>query len=269
MSSADFAPSIDLRGDLAYVTSSENHTVAAEVLDRSAAVAHAIAQLFPGVDAVVDATTKDEAIRKSRGPLEGHFAKSTKPDRDGPRGLGQECRPANPVEAAREVDDRFSEQPPEQLDLLLLPGAAGTEVLTERLVLDVIPADSHAEAQPAAGQEINVGCLPGHERGLALRKNQDPSREMDSLGDAGQMREHHERVVKWIVLGVGTRQCRRAIGMNGTEHVVVREEVVKAEVFDRSPDPPNRVRISSNLGLWVDDTDLHGLQPFHAMSSLI
>jgi len=49
--------------------------------------------------------------------------------------------------------------------------------------------------------------------------------------------------------------------VDGTEHVVVREKVVKAEILDRSPDPSNRVRISSNLGLWVDNTDLHGLQP--------
>jgi hypothetical protein len=67
--------------------------------------------------------------------------------------------------------------------------------------------------------------------------------------------------VERIVLRVRTRQRRRSIGVNGTEHVVVGEEVVKAEILDRSPYPSNRVRISSNLGLWVDNTDLHGLQP--------
>ena len=46
--------------------------------------------------------------------------------------------------------------------------------------------------------------------------------------------------------------------MNGTEHVVVGEEVVKAQVLDRSPDPPNRGRVSSKLVLGVDDADLHG-----------
>ena len=47
--------------------------------------------------------------------------------------------------------------------------------------------------------------------------------------------------------------------MNGTEHVVVGEEVVKAQVLDRSPEPPNSGRISSKLDLRVDDADLHGL----------
>jgi hypothetical protein len=66
-----------------------------------------------------------------------------------PRRLRHECGPVDRVEAAREVDDRFSEQSAEQPDLLLLPGAAGTEVLPEGLVLDVVPADSNAQAQPA------------------------------------------------------------------------------------------------------------------------
>jgi hypothetical protein len=43
----------------------------------------------------------------------------------------------------------------------------------------MVPADSHAQAQPAAGQKINIGRLPRHERGLALREDQDPGGETD------------------------------------------------------------------------------------------
>jgi hypothetical protein len=50
--------------------------------------------------------------------------------------------------------------------------------------------------------------------------------------------------------------------MERAEHVVVRENVVKAQVFDGSPDLPNRARISSKLGLRIDHTNMHGLQPF-------
>ena len=155
-----------------------DHIVRAEVFDRPAEAAHAITQPLPGVDGVVDAATEeDEAVREPGGPVERRFARSTKPDRDGPRRLRHECGSVDPVEAAREVDDRFGEQPAKQLDLLLLPGAAGTEVLPEGLVLDVVPADPHTEAQPTAGQEIDIGRLPCHERGLALRKDQDPGGE--------------------------------------------------------------------------------------------
>src|SRR2546423_594748 len=46
------------------------------------------------------------------------------------------------------------------------------------------------------------------------------------------------------------------MSMNGTEHVVVSDKVVKAQVFDRSPDPPDSRRISPKLVLRVDDPDL-------------
>jgi hypothetical protein len=48
--------------------------------------------------------------------------------------------------------------------------------------------------------------------------------------------------------------------VNGTEHVVISEKVVKAQVLDRYPDSPNSARISSKLDLRVDHTDLHGFQ---------
>jgi hypothetical protein len=147
-----------------------------------------------------------------------------------------------------------------ELDLLLLPGSAGMEVLPEGFVLDLVPADSDTEAQSTAGQEINIGRLACHERCLALRKDQDSGGELDSLGDTGQIGEHHKRVVERVVLGVGARDRRRPIGVNGTEHVVVSEKVVKAQVLDRSPDLPNSARISSKLVLRVDDANLHGLQ---------
>ncbi len=116
------------------------------------------------------------------------------------------------------------------------------------------------EAQPAAGEQIDVGRLPGHERCLALRKDQDPGGEPDPLGDAGQVGEHHERVVERVVLGVGAGQRGRPIGVHGAEHVVVGEEVVKAQVLDRLADPPDSARISAELDLRVDDADLHAPQ---------
>jgi hypothetical protein len=48
--------------------------------------------------------------------------------------------------------------------------------------------------------------------------------------------------------------------MNGTEHVVVGEEEVKAQVLHCSPNSANRGRISPKFVLRVDHADLHGLQ---------
>jgi len=146
--------------------------------------------------------------------------------------------------------------------LFLLAGAAGAEVLSEGLVLDGAPADADAEAQPASGKEIDIGGLSCHEYGLALREDQDPRRELDSFGDGGQVGEHHERVVERVVLGVGAGDRRYAIGVHGAEDVVVGEEVIKAELLDRSSDPPYRVGVPAEFGLRVDGADLHGLGPF-------
>jgi hypothetical protein len=65
--------------------------------------------------------------------------------------------------------------------------------------------------------------------------------------------------VERVVLGVGAGDLRLSIGVNGTEHVVISEKVVKAHVLDRSPNSPNSARVPSELVLRVDDADLHWL----------
>ena len=60
--------------------------------------------------------------------------------------LWYECGPVDPVEAAREVDNGFGEQAAEQLELFFLSSPRGMEVLSEGLVLDVVPADADTQA---------------------------------------------------------------------------------------------------------------------------
>ena len=115
-----------------------------------------------------------------------------------------------------------------------MPGAAVTEVLPEGFVLDLVPSDAYAQAQSTTGQKINIGRLPRDERRLTLRKDKDTRGETDSLRNGSQIREHHERVMEWVVFGVGARELRRSTGVDGAEHMVVSEEVVKAQVLNRS-----------------------------------
>lgn len=112
--------------------------------------------------------------------------------------------------------------------------------------------------QPAAGQERDIGCLPRHECRLPLGKDEDSGHEAEPRGDAGQIAEHHKRVVKWVVLGVRTGELGRPIRMDGTEHVIVREKVVKAHALDRCTYPANGRGIASELDLRIDSADLHG-----------
>ena len=109
-----------------------------------------------------------------------------------------------PVVAAGEVADGLGEQPAEELDLLPLPGAAGTEVPPEGpgLVLDVVPVDPDIQPNAVAGKEIDIGRLHRHRRCLALREGQEPGGEAEALGDAGRIGEHHhKRVAERVVLG--------------------------------------------------------------------
>ena len=51
------------------------------------------------------------------------------------------------------------------------------------------------------------------------------------------------------MLGVWAHEWRRSTGMNGSQHVVVGQEVVKAQVLGCSPESPNSGGISSKLVL--------------------
>ncbi len=132
----------------------------------------------------------------------------------------------------------------------------GWEVRFERFVC----ALGDVRLESPRGQEVDVCCLSRDERGLTLREDQDPRGEVDPLGDGGQVGEHHERVVERVVLRVRARQWRRSLGVHGTEHVVIGEQVVEAEALDRCADLTNGVGVSSKLGLWVHDADVHGPQ---------
>ncbi len=131
------------------------------------------------------------------------------------------------------------------------------EVLPKGLVLDMVPADSDAESEPTPGQEVDIGSLPRDERSLALGKDQDSGGESDPVGDASQVSEHHKRVMERIALGIGARQLRRPIGMNGTQHMFVGKKVIKAQVLDRSGKSTNCGGISMKLDLGVRDANLH------------
>src|ERR1035437_4135270 len=240
------SPGIEFGREVAWASLWTRDVLRAELLDRPAEGAHAIAQSFPGVGGAVDvAADEDEAVRETGGSIVCRLGGSTEPDRDGLRRPRHECGSVDPVEPAREVDDGFGEELAEQSDLLLLPRAASTELLTEGLVLDVVPADPNPEARWAGGEKLKIGCLPCHERCLALREDQNPGGELDSFGDGGQIGEHHERVVERVVLGIRPGEGGGSMGGTGPGRVVVGEKVAKPGPPPREPEPPHRTRIAS------------------------
>ncbi len=71
------------------------------------------------------------------------------------------------------------------------------------------------------------------------------------------MGEHDERVVERIALGIGARQRWCTIRVDCAQDVVVGENVIEAQVLDRSSELPDGGGIASKLDLRVCDTDLH------------
>ena len=150
----------------------------------------------------------------------------------------------------------FGPQPAEELDLLLTPDAAVGEVLAERLVLDGVPPDADAEAEPAFGEEVDLRRLLGDQGGLALREDDDPGHDLE-LREGGDEAEQHERLVERRVHVVGPRPSlvdRRV----GAEHVVIGEEVPVAERLDALGVGAHGAGVAAQLGLREDDADLHG-----------
>jgi hypothetical protein len=48
--------------------------------------------------------------------------------------------------------------------------------------------------------------------------------------------------------------------MNGAQHVVIGQEMSKAQVLEGQPESPNSAWISCELDLWIDSTYLHVTQ---------
>ena len=101
------------------------------------------------------------------------------------------------------------------LDLLGAAGAAVLEVHAQGLVLNEIPADADAKAQPAATENVYLGGLLGHQRRLPLRQDEDAGHQAHAGGYGGQVAHsgqrlmHHRLVVvhteEGMVIGAGVR----------------------------------------------------------------
>ena len=87
-----------------------------------------------------------------------------------------------------------------------------------------------AEAQPAAGEQVELGRLLGHEHRLALRQDQDAGDQLEALGDRAEEAEQHERLVVRHVGGVDLL-APRPVGV-AADDVLGGEQVVEAGALD-------------------------------------
>ena len=135
------------------------------------------------------------------------------------------------------------------------------ELGAHAFVLRVVPSDADRQPEPAAAQDVELGGLLGHERRLALGKDQHACEELQVLGDGGEVREQREHLVE-LVLGRERRAREpsdRAVEPTriGAEDVVERQQVIKARALDRSGERTDDRGIGADIDLRKDDAELH------------
>src|SRR5437879_1162259 len=118
---------------------------------------------------------------------------------------------------------------PHDGDLLADAAAPGVKVLVQGLVLDMVPADAHAEAQAPAGENVHRSSLLGHEGRLPLGQDDDAGDELEASRAGPKVTEENEDFVEGTLVGVRRTATELVEAFQRTaEHVVEDEQVVVA-----------------------------------------
>ena len=157
--------------------------------------------------------------------------------------------------ATVEIDHGLGPQHPHELDLLLEAAPSVVEIHPQRLVLDRVPADAETEAKAAAGEHVYLRRLLREQRRLALRRDDDSGDELEPRRHAGEVAEEHEDLVEQVLGPVRADEVGVACIVR-TEHVVVGEEVVEAEVLYGLRVLADSTGICANLRLRENDAEL-------------
>jgi hypothetical protein len=158
---------------------------------------------------------------------------------------------------ALEVNELFRPKAAEQVDLFLDAASAIAEVLSQSLVLDVIPADAHAETQAPTRQHVDRRRLLRDKSGLALREDDDARCQLEPVRRSGKEPEQHERFMKRRAVVVW-RAKLESFGMRA-EHMVVHEDVPVSRALGRLRVVANRRRVVADLRLREHSAQPHRL----------
>src|SRR6267142_4922374 len=128
-----------------------------------------------------------------------------------------------------ESHHRLGPELPHDGDLLADAASPGVKVLVQGLVLDMVPADAHAEAQAPAGENVHRSSLLGHEGSLPLGQDDDAGDELEAPRAGPNVTEQNEALVEGALVGVRrtTTELVEAL-KRAAQHVVEDEHVVVA-----------------------------------------
>jgi len=215
-----------------------------------------VEHLEPFLRRVVGSHERNPAVTDARGALDDRVYASPEPDRDLAGGQRVEPGLRNAVPLPLEADRVPAPELAHERDLLFLALAPVVEVLAERLVLDRVPSGPDPQAQPAAREYIDLGCLLGHERRLTLRQDQHCGDQLDRVRHACEVAKGHEGLVKRGVLVVGAVPPAGSVPVRA-EHVVVDQQVAIPEPLGRLGEVPDRRRVVSYFRLREYHAEFH------------
>ena len=149
------------------------------------------------------------------------------------------------MEATCVGDDLLAPEEAQHLDLLL--------------VLNRVPAHTNTEAKFAAGEDIDFGCLFGHEHRLPLRQDDD-SWDQFQMRQGCQVAKQYERLMKHATVGIAlpTGTVLRV----RTQDVVKSQQVAVPQTLGSLRIVANGRGVRADLVLWESDSYLHGENPF-------
>jgi hypothetical protein len=115
-------------------------------------------------------------------------------------------------------------------------------------------------AQASAAQDIQAGGLFGDQDRLALRQDNDAGDELDLLRNGRHITEEQKWFMKWVLVGVRPIPASGTIRI-GAHHMVVGQDVAKAQGFHRLGVVTNGMCIIAKFDLWKGNPDFHSLLP--------
>src|SRR5215207_8379261 len=176
---------------------------------------------------------------------------------------GIDARLVDAMILALKADYLPGPQQAHHLYLLPDPSTARAEVFAERLVLHSVPAYAHPKTKPSIAKNIDFGRLFGDERALPLGQDYDTTDELKTLGDGGQVAKEGQRLMEHGLVGISSPAF--SIGGVSTEHMVVGQEVLVAEVLGGLNVVSDGIRVGTYLSLRESHTYLHTQPPFRTI----
>ena len=120
----------------------------------------------------------------------------------------------------------------------------------------MVPAHADSETELASGQDVYLGGLLGHQRGLALAQDQHRCHQFKVLGDGCCVAIEHHWFVEHVPAVVGPSPVG-PMGEVGAQHMVEYRYVVVSQLLGCLEILAHSAGVGADLRLGKNDSKLH------------